>query len=83
MPGLYYLISWKSYLKEKNIWEPSLAVIHLQKLINNFYKECPEKPIVTSLPLDSVLLIARFLVPKEPKQKHSCLSKEAKKRGKN
>ena len=24
--GLYYLILWKSYLEEENIWEPILAI---------------------------------------------------------
>ena len=24
--GLYYLVAWKRYPKEKNIWEPSFAV---------------------------------------------------------
>lgn len=24
--GLYYLISWKDYLKKKNIWELTLAI---------------------------------------------------------
>ena len=24
--GLHYLVSWKGYLEEKNIWEPALAV---------------------------------------------------------
>ncbi len=38
MPGLYYLVSWKGYPKEKNTWKPSLAVIHLRKLISTFYK---------------------------------------------
>ena len=23
LPGLYYLVSWKGYFKEKNIWEPN------------------------------------------------------------
>ena len=29
LPGLYHLVSWKSYLKEENTQEPSSAVIHL------------------------------------------------------
>lgn len=26
LSDLYYLVSWKSYLEEKNIWEPALAI---------------------------------------------------------
>ena len=26
LPGLYYLITWKGYPKEKNTWEPLSAV---------------------------------------------------------
>ena len=26
LPSLYYLVSWKGYLEEENIWEPALAV---------------------------------------------------------
>ena len=26
LPGFYYLVSWKGYLKEENIWEPASAV---------------------------------------------------------
>ena len=28
-PRLYYLISWKDFPKEKNTWEPALAIQHL------------------------------------------------------
>ncbi len=44
MPGLYYLVLWKSYPEKENTWEPSLAVIHLRKLISTFHNEHPEKP---------------------------------------
>ncbi len=67
MPGLYYLVLSKGYPEEENTWEPSLAVIHLRKLINTFYKEHPEKPTATSLPLDSAPPMARLTIPKEPK----------------
>ena len=59
LPGLYYLVAWKGYLKEKNIWEPVLAVQHLRKLISSFHKDHPEKPTATSLPVDSALPMAR------------------------
>ena len=29
LSGLYYLVSWKSYPKEKNTWKPVLAIQHL------------------------------------------------------
>ncbi len=77
----YYLVSWKGYPKEENIWEPSSVVIHLQKLINTFHKEHPEKLIATSLPLDSAPLMARLMVLKKPKQKYGHPSKGANKRG--
>lgn len=41
LPGLYYFISWKSYPEEKNIKEPTLAILHLRKLISKFYREHP------------------------------------------
>ncbi len=83
MPGLYYLILWKGYPEEKNIWEPSLAVIYFRKLISTFHKEHPEKPTATSLLLDSALPMARPMIPKKPKQKHGRLGKGANKRGRN
>ena len=45
LPGLYYLVSWKSYLEEKNTWELSSAVMHLRKMISTFHKDHPEKPM--------------------------------------
>ncbi len=63
--GFYYFVLWKSYLEEKNTWEPLSAVIHLQKLISTFYKEYLEKLIATSLSLDSILPMARPIVPKK------------------
>ena len=26
LPGLYYLVTWKKYLKEENTWKPTLAI---------------------------------------------------------
>ena len=28
LPGLYNLVSWKGYLEEKSLWEPSFAGMH-------------------------------------------------------
>ncbi len=83
MSGLYYLVLQKDYQKEESTWEPSPAVIHLQKLISTFHKKYLEKPIATSLPQDSTLPIARPSVPKKPKQKRGHLNKRTNKRGRN
>ncbi len=83
MSGLYYLVLWKGYLEEENIWESSSAVMHLRKLISTFHKEHPEKPTATSLPLDSAPPIARPTIPKEPKRKRGRPSKGVNKRGRN
>ncbi len=80
MSGLYYFVLWKGYLEEKNTWEPSSTVIYLRKLISTFHKEHSKKPIATFLSLDSVLLMARPLVLKEPKRKHGHPSKRTNKR---
>ncbi len=77
MPDLYYLILWKSYLKEKNIWELLLAVIHFRKLISIFYIEYLEKLTAISLSLESALLIAKASSSKKLKQKRSHPSKGA------
>ena len=60
--GLYYLIAEKDYPKEENTWKPSLAVMHLRKMVSTFQRDHPEKPTATSIPLDSVLLMARSTV---------------------
>ncbi len=83
MPGLYYLVLWKSYLEEENTWEYLSVVIYLQKLISTFYKKHPKKPIATFLLLDFALPMARPSVSKKPKQKCVHLSKKANKRGGN
>ena len=59
LPGLYYLVAWKGYPKEKNTWKPVLAVQHFRKLISSFHKDHSEKPTATSLPVNSALPIAR------------------------
>ena len=59
LPRLHYLVTWKGYSEKENIWEPVSMVQHLRKLISSFHKDHPEKPTVTSLPVDSALPIAR------------------------
>ena len=45
LPGLYYLISWKSYPEEENTWEPASAVQHLRKLISSFILTSRQRPL--------------------------------------
>ena len=59
LPRLYYLVSWKGYLEEENIWEPTSAVQHLRKLISSFYKDHPDKPTATSKAINTTPLMAR------------------------
>ena len=56
--GLYYLVFWKSYLEEKNTWELSSTIMHLQKMISTFYKDYPEKLITIFLSFNSTPSIA-------------------------
>ena len=84
LPGLYYLISWKGYPKEKNTWKPLLAVQYLKKLICCFHKEHPEKLTATSLPIDSVSPMARSTIRPTPlKQTQSQPAGNASKQAKN
>ncbi len=59
LPGFYYLISWKGYPKEKNTWEPSLAIQHLRRLVRTFHKEHLEKSTATSTPVNSASPMAK------------------------
>ena len=59
LPGLYYLVAWKGYPKEENTWEPSLVVIYLRKMISNFHKDHPEKPILILATLESTTPLAK------------------------
>ena len=69
LPGLYYLIAWKGYSEEENTWEPSLAVMHLRKMVSTFHKDHPEKPTATSAPLNSVSPMAKPTIQLSTKQK--------------
>ena len=87
LPGLYYLVAWKGYPEEENTWEPLSAVQHLKKLISSFHKDHPEKPAVTSSPINSAPPMARPTVKptaKAPtKQKRGRPANNASKRAKN
>ena len=84
LPGLYYLVAWKKYLKKENTWKPSFAVQYLKKLINSFHKDYPEKPTTTSLPIDAALSMARPTVkPTSLKRKRGRPAGGASKRAKN
>ena len=63
LPGLYYLVSWKSYPEDENTWEPASAVQHLRKLVSTFHKDYPNKSIATSLLIDLALPMAKCTVP--------------------
>lgn len=62
LPGRYYLVSWKSYLEEKNTWEPVLVIQHLRKLLNIFHKDNPNKPIATFPRIDTAPPMAHSIV---------------------
>ena len=53
LSGLYYLVSWKRYPKEENIWELTLVVQHLRKHISLFHKDHLDKPTTTFLAIDT------------------------------
>lgn len=58
LPRLHYLIFWKKYLKEKNIWELVLAIQYFKKLMSSFYKDHPNKSTATSESIKMPLSIA-------------------------
>ena len=59
LPGLYYLVLWKSYPEEENTWEPASAIQHLQRLVTAYHKNNPKKPTTTSVLVDTAPPIAR------------------------
>ena len=64
LSGLYYLVSWKGYPKEKNTWEPASAVQHLRKLIITFHKDNLNKSTATSPPTNTPPPIAQPTIPR-------------------
>ena len=82
LSSLYYLVFWKGYSEEEITWEPSFAVMHLQKMISTFHKNHPEKPTVTSSPLNSTPPMGKPSVKPSvkpsAKQKQGCLMNSTK-----
>ena len=79
--GFYYLVFWKGYPEEENIWKPASAVQHLRKLINSFHKDHHNKPTATFPAIDTASLMARPIVKLPAKQKRGQPAKRrAKKR---
>ena len=62
LPGLYYLVSWKSYQEEESTWESSFTVMHLWKMISTFHKDYSEKPSATFHLFNSALPMAKLSV---------------------
>lgn len=56
--SLYYLVLLKEYPKEENIWESTLAIQHLQKLIITYYKKYLEMSMAILSSINKVLPIA-------------------------
>ena len=42
--ALHFLVKWKGYHDKDNTWEPFENVKNSQELLNDFYKENPDKP---------------------------------------
>ena len=61
LPELYYLVLWKGYPEEENIWKPISAIQHLRRLVTAYYKDNPEKPTATSAPVDMAPLMAKSM----------------------
>ena len=67
--GLYYLVLWKGYPEEKNIWEPALAIQHLRRLVTTYHKDNPKKLTATSAPGNTAPPMARPSAPPRPTAK--------------
>ena len=63
LPGLYYLVLWKSYPEEENTWEPTLTIQHLWRFVTAYYKDNLEKPTATSAPVDTASPMTRSSAP--------------------
>ena len=67
--GLYYLVLCKIYRKEKNIWEPALAIQHIWRLITTYHKNNPEKSIAIYASINMVPLMAGPSILSKPTTK--------------
>lgn len=62
LPGVWYLVLWKSNPKENNTWELALAILNLCKLISILHHDHRKRPIVTSPLIDFALPMAGPIV---------------------
>lgn len=62
LPGIYYLVLWKEYLKEKNTWELALDIQYFWRFVITFHKKHFEKLTAIFLLIDFALLIAKPIV---------------------
>ena len=82
LSGLYYLVLWKGYPEEENIWKPAIAVQHLRKLISLFHEDHSNKPTATFPAINTAPPIARLTVKLPAKRKQGQPTGHAKKRAK-
>ena len=71
LPGIYYLVSWKSYPEEENTWESASVVYHLGRLVSIYHEEHLEKSTTRSPQVNSVPPMTRPTVKLTNKRKRS------------
>ena len=76
LPGLYYLVLWKSYPEEKSTLELALAIQHFWRLVTAYHKNNPKKPIATSLQVKTAPPMARLSAPPRPTAKLTTAPKQ-------
>lgn len=59
LPGLYYLISWNSYLRAKNTQELNSAMMNPCNMIHTFHKNYSKKSIARFLSINFALSLAK------------------------